>query len=377
MARKSIKKTNSSRDMKSPAQTDANGNKVVYTQTPLHALDDVPEPSTSSSINRHAVSAADILSQSLNNLDKSSQHNAEGGGAGHRSASFLLQGSASNLLKGGAPGSGNGTAAVPLRRRSQSDSSNQLLSTSTHSHTASSRSGRGERADSAVRSSIQKRSIYAPKELDDSGLTQEGLADALKVYDASGDDKSDSSADSYDANNNAVSGIGHDEEKGKRKDVMKRQISSLSQGLKQGSVADMSQVSDFDDDDDDGNGSLSSQDEYGFCGIRALHFRRCINMNRIATAVVRLAPCFWCFPIPVSATDRTVLTRLNIISAFFATGQMTAAAWLIIVLLIPENHAEQSPDQNLTHGMAPNLWSLTGSMYSIGFFGTFRGLFSR
>jgi hypothetical protein len=50
--------------------------------------------------------------------------------------------------------------------------------------------------------------------------------------------------------------------------------------------------------------------------------------------------------------------------------QVAATAWLIVIFIIPPQ-VESAEDDNysLTHGMAPNLWSLTGSMYSIGFFG--------
>jgi hypothetical protein len=66
-----------------------------------------------------------------------------------------------------------------------------------------------------------------------------------------------------------------------------------------------------------------------------LWWHRRPSCNRISTAVVHYAPCFWwCGSrlVTTSTTDRFVLVRLNILNAFFAFGQIVAGVWLGIVL---------------------------------------------
>lgn len=339
-----LKKAVSDRSMRSSPETEKDKKEIVYRQTALHAIDAAPEPNQISSINRHAVSAADLLNQSMSTMSNENSARSQYQST-PRSQSFTLKGSASSLLvKGG--------TVPPVRRIAE-------LSTS------SSTSPRSER---------EKRSIYAPKDLE--GLQIDGSDNGAhkNQIDERDHESNSESTDSYDATSNVL-GTGtdvSDSSGGKRK--MSKQTSSLSgRGGQLGSIADMSEDSDeLFDDDDEYHGSVSTYDEEDgqvtCCGLRTFQFR-CIHINRIASAVVRYAPCFWCFPIPISATDRTVLTRLNIMSAFLTISQVIATSWLVIVMLIPATNHEQQDDSNITHGMAPNLWSLTGSMYSVGFFG--------
>jgi len=55
----------------SKKQSKQDKDELTYSQTPLHVLDQVRQPS-SAKLEKHAVSAADILNVSLSNLDKSS-----------------------------------------------------------------------------------------------------------------------------------------------------------------------------------------------------------------------------------------------------------------------------------------------------------------
>ena len=379
-----------------------NDDDLIYQQTPLHAIDQAREPKGATGFGRHAVSAADILSQSLNNLDSSSNHHRRGSSKdhttdSHRSASFILQGSATSLLKQGGPAA----AAVNVRMRSYSE-------TKEPKDAAALVGGGSSTASSPVRSSTtspvpnmdgsSKRRGYsskgisqqkaAPKalgDLDDSSGGDLQSSGGGNVGGANNSSPSSNSDDSYDANGSGT-GVESDDKFEEhnnttidvRSSMMNRQVSNLSGGkILAGSVADLSVYSDDDyDDDDEFPGSISTEEDnvrhFSCCGIRTCKVRRCIKSNRVASATVRYAPCFWCFPIPVSATDRTILTRLNIISAFFAIGQVVATIWLVVILLIPPNaNHEQDADYGLTHGMQPNLWSLTGSMYSVGFFGKF------
>lgn len=319
---------------------------LVYQQTSLQGIDNAPEPSLRSSRNRHAVSAADLLSQSMNAMTNDSSSKAENKGAS-RSQSFTLHGSSHTLLSKG--------SGAPLVRRNTTTSAV---------------------ANSPVspRDGAFKRSIYAPKDIEELHKSLEGLKledsdDGMGEMEIRVNRASSESSDSYDAD---VLGAGIESEAAQRLNKQGSSVSAGKAGAYMGSIAGFSADSDEYDDEDDFAASLSSFDDddgpVTCCGFHAPQCR--LPVNRIASAIVRYAPCFWCFPIPISATDRTVLTRLNIISAFFTIGQICATSWLIIVMLIPppEPHEEEE-DVTLTHGMTPNLWSLTGSMYSIGFLG--------
>ncbi|CAB9507151.1 expressed unknown protein [Seminavis robusta] len=368
--KKNMKKSSSSREMRSsPTVENVSKYGVVYRQTSLQAIDDAPEPNEGTNIDRHAVSAFDLLSESVSNMTKDGSARSSNARSSNtqvrtRSQSFTLQGNASGLLvKGG--------TAPAVRRKTE-------MMSSTSSHSATTQDG-------------AKRSIYGPKDLvqqvkiglenlqleefsdDGTGMSNAGAGERRENGAALSD-----SSDSYDAN---VLGVGMEDGSGSQTNKpprLQKQGSSLSGrhltgSVMQGSVAELSNFSDEYDDDDDGlHGSVSSYDDdapFKCCGVSAPDWR-CIRLNRIASAVVRYAPCFWCFPIPVSATDRTVLTRLNIMSAFFALGQMVATSWLVIIMLIPPSDHEQDDEYGFTKGMEPNLWSLTGAMYSVGFFGT-------
>ena len=344
-----MKKSSSDRVMRSTPDSESRRSQLVYRQSSLQAIGAAPEPSTRPIMNRHAVSALDLMNQSLTGMSDSASIRSD---SRPRSQSFTLQGSASSLLKGG----------INAVRR------NTTMS-------AMSNSNASPRSD---KDGVLKRSIYAPKELEAvrSGLEGLKLGDSddgtdhvdIDVIDPVSDDES--SDDSYDAN---ILGIGMDAAEGSMRKLSKQGSSLSGRGGMLGSVADYSAESDEYEDEDDFPASVSSFDEYDghvtCCGFHAPQCR--LPINRIASAIVRYAPCFWCFPIPISATDRTVLTRLNIMSAFLTTGQVISTSWLIIVMLIPPSDHEQGTSYSLTHGMAPNLWSLTGSMYSIGFFGKF------
>ena len=348
---------------------------LTYQQNPLHAIDTAREPRGAPSVGRHAVSAAEILSQSLNNLDSSSNHHRRSSSKehqhdGHRSSSFLLQGSASSLLRQGAP-----AAAVVLAGGSSSNIS--PVRSSTTSPVPMDGSSRRRSNSYAARESLQQKA--APSvlgDLDDLSVGVGGGGNNSGANSGMSSNSEDSfegdileAGDTFDVQNHT--NVDHGTS------MINRQSSNLSAGGKvlAGSVADLSFYSEDDyEDDDNFPGSVSTEDDhvrhFSCCGIRTCKVRRCIKSNRVASATVRYAPCFWCFPIPVSATDRTILTRLNIISAFFAIGQVVATIWLVVILLIPPNaHHEQDDEYGITHGMQPNLWSLTGSMYSVGFFG--------
>jgi hypothetical protein len=74
----------------------------------------------------------------------------------------------------------------------------------------------------------------------------------------------------------------------------------------------------------------------------------------------------------VGASDRSILYRLNLLCAFFALGQIAAAALLVVALYSPRitdrdgsrvNRAEESQTVSL------NLWNLNASVFYLGVLG--------
>lgn len=86
------------------------------------------------------------------------------------------------------------------------------------------------------------------------------------------------------------------------------------------------------------------------------------SLNRISLFLVNVMPCFWCCGsmIQGSSTDRTVLTRLNVVCLFVTFGQVVASMWLASLLLIVDD------EPGALKGFAPNFWNLNGATFSIG-----------
>lgn len=89
------------------------------------------------------------------------------------------------------------------------------------------------------------------------------------------------------------------------------------------------------------------------------------SLSRIAAFIVRTAPCFWFCGNRVqgSSTDRAVLTRLNILCAFFCFFQVGASMYLATILLIVDDQ------RGVLIGFAPNFWNLNGAGLSVGVLG--------
>jgi len=97
-------------------------------------------------------------------------------------------------------------------------------------------------------------------------------------------------------------------------------------------------------------------------GIRKL-LRDCWERDKwtrpVAVFVSTKAPCFLCCKMQY-ATDRNVLTRLNIIGAFFATVQLACAIGFFVVLLDPRIVNRNSTSTNPNFDVIYNLWSVNG-----------------
>jgi hypothetical protein len=84
------------------------------------------------------------------------------------------------------------------------------------------------------------------------------------------------------------------------------------------------------------------------------------SVTRISACIVGTAPCFWFCCNKVHVTDRTVLTRLNILLIFMFFFQFASAMWLTALLLIADD------EKGALKGFTPNYWNINGAVFSIG-----------
>lgn len=86
------------------------------------------------------------------------------------------------------------------------------------------------------------------------------------------------------------------------------------------------------------------------------------SLNRISRCLVNMLPCFWCCgdASQGGSTDRTILTRLNVICLFMTLVQLIMSFWLTAVLLILDDQ------KGALRGFSPHLWNLNGAVFSIG-----------
>lgn len=99
------------------------------------------------------------------------------------------------------------------------------------------------------------------------------------------------------------------------------------------------------------------------------------SWNRIASFVVRRAPCFWCCgnALEVGATDRSILYRLNVLCCFFTSGQVLSGIFLVFAFYSPGlvNRDGDVLERNESPGITPNLWNINGSIFLLAIIGTF------
>ena len=83
------------------------------------------------------------------------------------------------------------------------------------------------------------------------------------------------------------------------------------------------------------------------------------SWSRVSSAVVRHAPCFFCADkLETSATDRMLLTRLNVLCAILGFGQFGVGVFILIAFL-----SQSIVDRDIVKivdyaekALAPNLW---------------------
>mmetsp|Transcript_5015 Transcript_5015/g.7415 ORF Transcript_5015/g.7415 Transcript_5015/m.7415 type:complete len:794 (-) Transcript_5015:39-2420(-) len=99
-----------------------------------------------------------------------------------------------------------------------------------------------------------------------------------------------------------------------------------------------------------------------------------LSWSRVSSALVRHVPCFWigCGRLETSATDRMILTRLNMLSAVFALWQLGVGIFIMIVFL-SDNVAERvgavSAQSKYREALSPNLWMVSGSLLLLSLVG--------
>lgn len=94
-----------------------------------------------------------------------------------------------------------------------------------------------------------------------------------------------------------------------------------------------------------------------------------LNAHQISLCVVKSAPCFglWCYTnkneLQSSASsDRFILARLNSLSFFFATLQLAACVWLLVILFVKGDINNDGDDFN----SEVHLWNNNGEVLFIG-----------
>jgi len=125
----------------------------------------------------------------------------------------------------------------------------------------------------------------------------------------------------------------------------------------------------IDDDEDIRNSFSQQQQKPPQPGLLAkLNPFGYLSWSIIGSCIVRTAPCFWCAKkkLGVSATDREILLRLNVLCAFFCVVQIIMGSVLLIIKFTSEFNSEEQtkrsdvveePDEDKPF-ISFDLWSL-------------------
>jgi len=132
------------------------------------------------------------------------------------------------------------------------------------------------------------------------------------------------------------------------------------------------------DNDGDDSGLSRSRQPVFFLGIQMpLWLNKRPSWNRMAACVVTRAPCFW-FSASRTPTDRSILTRLNVLLAFFSFFQVVSGVWLAIILLAPGvtgrdlektplEEERMSSTKNRGLRLIANVWNINGTILVLCF----------
>jgi hypothetical protein len=100
---------------------------------------------------------------------------------------------------------------------------------------------------------------------------------------------------------------------------------------------------------------------------------KCLSWSLIGSYIIRTAPCFWCMKrVGISATDRQIVIRLNVLIVFFCLVQIGAGIFVLTTVLIgyfdtvsreadTKIYYEEGNDNRPL--ITQDLWSLTTFIY--------------
>lgn len=99
---------------------------------------------------------------------------------------------------------------------------------------------------------------------------------------------------------------------------------------------------------------------------------KCLSWSLVGSYIIRTTPCFWCMKnVGVSATDRQIVIRLNILIGFFCLAQIASGLFLLSTTLMgyqqSARYAADTKEYNEADKDKPiitqDLWSLTTFIY--------------
>jgi len=102
---------------------------------------------------------------------------------------------------------------------------------------------------------------------------------------------------------------------------------------------------------------------------------KCLSWSLVGSYIIRTAPCFWCMKtVGVSATDRQIVIRLNVLIVFFCLVQIASGLFSLSTVLMGYKHyAEDAVESREYYEfdtdkpiVTQDLWSLTTFVYFLG-----------
>ena len=120
-------------------------------------------------------------------------------------------------------------------------------------------------------------------------------------------------------------------------------------------------------------GSQPNQQEQNTFMNKFFNPCKCLSWSLIGSYIIRTAPCFWCMKrVGISATDRQIVIRLNVLIVFFCLVQIGAGIFVLTTVLIgyfdtvsreadTKIYYEEGNDNRPL--ITQDLWSLTTFVY--------------
>lgn len=119
--------------------------------------------------------------------------------------------------------------------------------------------------------------------------------------------------------------------------------------------------------------SLSQEDQsISSMFMDKLHPCKCLSWSLLGSYIIRTFPCFWCMKnVGVSATDRQIVIRLNILIVFFCLAQIASGLFLLSTALVGYQQSARDAADTKEYNEADkdkpiitqDLWSLTTFLY--------------